>query len=511
MVPVRKPGRPLSSCPHPASRPCNCGQVTAAIPKKQKCGCGTNNGNSSQDHLDEECSSNESTPQTPIKGTNPSYRVQKTAHKNSTSSRKASVDMNGLGRMDASQVNILPAYNNMGQKPGMPPNGSMGSVPETLPYGPMFVNSAEATFNPMVYHMFPPPILPTPMLSPEASKSMIDGHSSTTKGDFVAPEFNQTSDSSPKKGSCCGGGTKSHTNGLETTKPLAAASSPETESKSKVKSCCSSKNQSPPPERTTEGFSAAGAPVNGIMMSPYQTPLVVPGGIYPYFPHPTIFTYPPQYGSYMQPLQPEQWRQIMAAMSFGHGMMPQASCGIPGPEAFQQSETLSSSAGTSHQCGCGDGCQCVGCAAHPYNEATQSYVRSAWESMTEEHQRPRSQTNGTPDQNYGHIQSDGDGTPEGSGTNGSSKEGAVTTTVSGDGTISPIVSQTPSEAASAMSEEQQSLSANDFFFVSYPFEDSCAGEAASCPCGDDCQCLDCVIHGNHAVHGDQDPATAGQG
>lgn len=73
--------------------------------------------------------------------------------------------------------------------------------------------------------------------------------------------------------------------------------------------------------------------------------------------------------------------------------------------------------------------------------------------------------------------------------------------VTGDGTVSPPAPQTPSEAASGMSEEQ-TLSANDFFFVSYPFGDSCAGDTASCPCGDDCQCIGCVIHGNPST----DPA-----
>ena len=29
---------------------------------------------------------------------------------------------------------------------------------------------------------------------------------------------------------------------------------------------------------------------------------------------------------------------------------------------------------TVHTCGCGDICQCIGCAAHPYNDATHEYV-----------------------------------------------------------------------------------------------------------------------------------------
>ena len=41
--------------------------------------------------------------------------------------------------------------------------------------------------------------------------------------------------------------------------------------------------------------------------------------------------------------------------------------------------------------------------------------------------------------------------------------------------------------------------ANDFFFVSYPFGDSCEGEMASCPCGDDCRCIGCAIHSGSAA------------
>ena len=97
----------------------------------------------------------------------------------------------------------------------------------------------------------------------------------------------------------------------------------------------------------------------------------------------------------------------------------------------------------------------------------------------------------------GYTPVNGHGNGEMPTTNGS---GATTVPTVGpaEGTVSPVAPQTPSEAASGVSEEQ-ALSANDFFFVSYPFGDSCAGEQASCPCGDDCQCLGCVIHNNSEV------------
>lgn len=33
--------------------------------------------------------------------------------------------------------------------------------------------------------------------------------------------------------------------------------------------------------------------------------------------------------------------------------------------------------GTLHECNCGPGCQCLGCIAHPFNDATREYIRSA--------------------------------------------------------------------------------------------------------------------------------------
>ena len=137
--------------------------------------------------------------------------------------------------------------------------------------------------------------------------------------------------------------------------------------------------------------------------------------------------------------------------------------------------------GTSHQCTCGEGCQCVGCAAHPYNDATQEYVRSAWNSMMNE------QTNG----NHGFT----NGNPGDSSTNHTPNDTTTVATTQTEGNGTTTGPHTPSDAASSLNEEQQ-LSANDFFFVSYSLGDACAGDGASCPCGDECQCIGCVIHGN---------------
>jgi hypothetical protein len=134
---------------------------------------------------------------------------------------------------------------------------------------------------------------------------------------------------------------------------------------------------------------------------------------------------------------------------------------------------MSGNMDTVHTCSCGDTCQCIGCAAHPYNDATQDYVRSAWASMSLE---PPSElyTNGQPPPT----------------TNGNTPMQPQSV----DQVSSPTA-HTPSSTTSGTGDEQ-SLSASDFFFVNYPFtgDDGCGGDTMSCPCGDDCQCLGCTIH-----------------
>ncbi|KAF7544551.1 hypothetical protein G7046_g9762 [Stylonectria norvegica] len=508
MVPVRKPGRPLSTCPHPSSRPCSCGQVTAAIPKKQKCHCGTKNEEAPPLKSERDDSSEEltTTPQSPSKPASSAYRIHKPTSNSSASSRKPSVDVAGLERMDVGQLNILPAYNAMSPKAAPPLNNGMPSLPDMSAYSAMGLTPAESPYGPMVFPMFQPQ-MPPPMMSSDARKAMANGHSAKKSDDTAT---NTPDETDRKVGSCCGGGS----NGASATispQPYSAPG-PTEQADKKPKSCCSSNISSPKIEPNGDILpqSEVSTP-NGIIISPFQTPLVMPNGMYPYYPQPTIFTYPPNYGSYIQPLQPEQWRQMMESMTFGQPNPMPSPYGIPGAVPYQPPTAPHSSIGTSHQCSCGEACQCVGCAAHPYNEATKTYVRSAWESMIDDSHRhshgPHAQahhnhTNGNASTNgnsngisngvtNGHM----NGTHESPMVNGMSNGNPVSAAGSADGTRSPTAPLTPSETASALSEEQ-TLSASDFFFVSYPFGDSCAGDTASCPCGDDCQCLGCVIHNN---------------
>ena len=493
MVPVRKPGRPLSSCPHPASKPCTCGAVTAAIPRKQKCGCGSSEKSekgTSKPEVEDEPDVLTTSPGGDSRAGASSFRVQKPAPRRG-STRKPSMDPAGLEKMDPAQLNILPAFNGPSSASvgvDKSPTDIMNGTPS---YGGVGIAAADSTYtaHPMMYPMFPQP-MPSPMMHSGPLTPTTNGRHST------ASNGHKAASATPSQGSCCGGGG-ARADSEEGTEPLSISKAPSTVSDDvdkPAKSCCSSKktannnshsNMTAPLASAATSMQAQQQHHAAMMMSPFQIPMPVPNGMYPFYPHPTVFTYPPQYGTFMQPLQPDQWRQMMAAFSFGQAP-PQPTFDMngaaPTPGAYSTTPELQNkNSGTSHHCTCGESCNCVGCAAHPYNEATQSYVRSAWNSMMEE------QTNGSrPTTNgHNHHETSASHTPN---------ETTAASAVPGGGAGPGSEPHTPSDATSVLAEEQ-TLSANDFFFVSYPF-DSCAGDTASCPCGDDCQCIGCVIHNN---------------
>ncbi|KAL7791959.1 hypothetical protein V8C37DRAFT_381108 [Trichoderma ceciliae] len=485
MVPVRKPGRPLSSCPHPASRPCTCAAVTAAIPKKQKCRCGTSEPASGRETADQETSNGLVTPPSPSQkgsATTPAYRVQKTGSKNGSGRKQ--IDPAGLERMDASQFNILSSPEL--KSPRSPPSGTVPTAPAaSLPgYGMMGFLPSGSSFSPGPA-MFP-------LYQQLASANPMADHSVSkiTAPNSHPPHMNDQS-AAATTGSCCGGGKPASTqaNGLQATEANGT-----NDVESQPKSCCSSGAEKPeakPHERMPT--SEIGPRVNGMMVPHFNAPNApigsMPNGMYPYFAQPAIFAYPPQYGSYMQPLQPDQWRQLVTTLNFGQPIpgMENIPYNAPTPVQFQQcNNSLEADSWTSHQCGCGDSCQCIGCATHPYNQATQNYVRSAWNSMLEEapkRHRHSDSAHSAPNSNHETP------TPSNQSPNG----GSTPIMAKVEGTVSPTVAQTPSDANSTLGEEP-TLSASDFFFVSYPFGDTCEGEMASCPCGDDCQCIGCAIH-----------------
>ncbi|KAH8808484.1 hypothetical protein F5884DRAFT_882157 [Xylogone sp. PMI_703] len=497
MVPVRKPGRPLSACPHPRDQACSCGRlsVTAAIPKKQKCRCGDDAPTPVEKPSQTE--QPELTPADLPSPTRTSFKVQKTSKP--AANRKQSFDASKLQRMDINNINILPFEQRLQNIQSLPNSGVPTSEPLQQYDLTQFVNidpsygqlplQNYAQFNNFIPNGVGMDVRngfsSTSLIYGSNFSGMVESPMLTKSNDLVSENKNTKSNG----GSCCAPKATTSNDTLSNAVPLSE--------QPKEKSCCSSAPAVPGQMVVKqESIEVQGTP-NGVVPNipqQFSHNENTQTNTIPQYLAQSVFAYPATYGSYQHPLQPFQWRQTAKANSQAQAqgqayLSPELQFHTP----LLQHDVLDSF----HTCHCGDSCQCIGCAAHPYNEATQNYIRSAYSSMIPEQQSSSkdlySNTNSPPN---GHSNSSQ------SPTNGNTFSPTVSPYSNGQAHITdPIPSpqqaaQTPgSNTHSPGPHEEQTLSASDFFFVSYPFaSDGCGGDTVSCPCGDDCQCLGCTIH-----------------
>lgn len=444
MVPVRKPGRPLSTCPCPPGRPCACGGVRVAIPKKQKCGCPPDGDKESEEH-----ERDHSPVEPPMSPSRPAFRVGKPNGGTKANGRKQSFDPANLERMDPRSINLMAAAGSNGATNGTTngaPNGIAVAGSPVLPGTPADLTG----FRPGMRagpagpdNAFPSPpnpnfVSPMPygMGFPYPQPTQLQHGIKLENGLYMSP--NGSVPPSP------------YTNGNHAPPPLGSPAQPvipipkTNGSTSGGGSCCG---------RNTQKSAPAPAPAP----APNNPPAPVPVYSQPYmahFPYPTVFRYPGDYGSWQHPIDPVIWQQVVSQTGV--------------PLGTPMSPTTKGDAvdnGTSHQCNCGEGCQCVGCLAHPFNPQMFQYVNNAY--------------NGSNGSSPG-----GADQPAGGQT-----RGAVTA-----GQESPTEAPTPAASEGSPAREEQSLSTMDYFFVNLPISGLCGGHLESCPCGDSCDCPGCLVH-----------------
>ncbi|KAF4633777.1 hypothetical protein G7Y89_g4327 [Cudoniella acicularis] len=484
-----------------------CGSVTAAIPRKQPCRCGDKGAASAKSPqiIPRAASQAASDIPSPTKTT---FKIQKSSRP-ASGGRKQSFDPSNFERMNMNSVNIVP-FKQIQNTPV--PVSSPESYMMASPVQPYAYTAQYANIQSQYSHisMQPPPIsydANGPIMGANGfSNGILHKEPYAVESPLATPTYggrNGSLNGGMNGGSCCVTQTEV-VHSVDITLPTNAGSccAPKKKSHSqtssitssiseepKVASCCSSK-----PVVLKE------EPTNGsVPPSPRNQPQMLPQASVPFSPvlyqnylpqEPTVFTYPATYGSFQNPLQPSAWRQGIRS----NYTNPQDSMSVPPDVLPFNAPIVSEDMNTVHTCTCGDTCQCIGCAAHPYNDATQDYVRSAWATMTAEQStgniysnvQPPPTLNGSANGNMnGNLNGDLNGHTN-DHTNGSIPQNSDL--------VSSPTPHTPSSNASANGEEQ-SLSASDFFFVSYPFSsDGCGGDTMSCPCGDDCECLGCTIH-----------------
>lgn len=394
MVPVRKPGRPLSDMPQPLGRASGNDAVTIAIPKKRKCECSVPK------------------PSTPVSiGEDEPRKTSRRSFSQATPTRPRSpqpISMNG-----GSTVQQSAPQNLLGQLPGFAPslNG--------FQYQDLIFQSSV-------------PITEHKALSRTDDRSEVALNQGSDVVSRITPSFNPAESSS--RPSCCGGGGAGGSTRSSTTKPTAPAAS--------------TNNPSPQPN-----FSSAPATMNASASGPkpnhhqFDLPVIQPasnlqspinsvqhGTHLPTTPdqifqanpsihvarpsmqatavtlplctsclthkQATILVQSPRRGSTMEAISPMDLPHSIVNASIIYVIVPNGPTTVAAPAPLQSPQqppaaspspyppmsSMSETGGCGgqgllHECHCGPSCQCIGCVAHPFNNATEQYVLSAYNNI----------------------------------------------------------------------------------------------------------------------------------
>ncbi|CAI7642615.1 unnamed protein product [Penicillium pancosmium] len=155
----------------------------------------------------------------------------------------------------------------------------------------------------------------------------------------------------------------------------------------------------------------------------------------------------------------------------------------------------------SHDCQCGEECQCLGCASHPFNNTTRQRVQEMGEMMTigdgksaiETYQSPTFQGN----HNWGHFNY----LPQGLDHSQSMQQ--QTFDPYSDQSHVPQASNFPRPYASPVPVghvmNEQLMHTSEYYTLEYPvgIPSACSDVTGSCQCGNDCSCVGCLTHSGH--------------
>ncbi|KAI1850336.1 hypothetical protein JX266_004194 [Neoarthrinium moseri] len=383
MVPVRKPGRPLNECPHPKGSNCHCRDLTVAIPRKRKCPCGDTKSSTAQGStsgvLKEGSSPGSATPPADdqIKVAEPTQL----AHPNPSAfvptppaTYSSSPSLNGH---TSAQWNANPSW-----------DWNFGAAGART-VGPSFQG----------FNGAPAPLSQQPgVLGSAVGKSEVEVNAATPLNEPTIPP---PKDDVPVQSSCCS------TRRSSTTAQFASASgavSPESSASSYTDhSRSSSKSRNIPAMRMDRPTSQTSPRVAALpQISPVQAgqasyPVMLQSPLAQFTMQP-ITAHPPActgcghdqppiliYLPYGPPAQPVSYVGAGGPMF----VVPPNGASVP-PTNFPRNPPPTAitvpvggcasdggNLGSIHECHCGPGCQCIGCIAHPFNDATKEYIRSA--------------------------------------------------------------------------------------------------------------------------------------
>ncbi|KAF3201992.1 hypothetical protein TWF679_011121 [Orbilia oligospora] len=138
-------------------------------------------------------------------------------------------------------------------------------------------------------------------------------------------------------------------------------------------------------------------------------------------------------------------------------------------------------------CGCGPNCNCVMCITHPYNNATVEYIRNIHQTM----QTPEQSSEEHSPSTIGFSHS----------VSGAEFPSTGSVGMFGDAVLDNIL-----DDKDMLSMQGNQLSPSAFIQLDYNLG-NCSQHNGGCMCGDGCQCIGCLTHGGHngvPFHSDPD-------
>jgi hypothetical protein len=273
----------------------------------------------------------------------------------------------------------------------------------------------------------------------------------------------------PKTGGCCSGNSA----------PAPAPSS----------SCCSSKEAQKPKEKTMDSAYASWAAPSH--MEPLLWNTSLQNGHYS--------SETPDYASLAQssssyvsqsdsnsPVlpQPHYMPNMQVGGSFDANSMHQFSFNSAGYPLNLPSSTFLLD--NNHDCSCGETCQCLGCASHPYNETTTQHVQKMGYLMSIDAETAKLGKS-TPFMG-----------PDSSPLNMSPNGTTHTPSNFADNPMLPSNFDNNLSSGGNAFATDQFMQPSEYYTIEYSVGLSlCSNPSGTCQCGNDCTCVGCLTHDGH--------------
>ena len=221
---------------------------------------------------------------------------------------------------------------------------------------------------------------------------------------------------------------------------------------------------------------------------------------FPHVPYTTIYSIPSTYATSANPLTSEQQAHTMANSQLHPQTVPQlASSGLVGSAA--PSADSSHGSALTYDCSCGENCQCVFCAVHPYNAPTRDRVQTLANLLHEEDPSFIPQVG--PLSPYGSISHSLEGRGAGMG---SGEHHYGTLPLSSATHLSPVAHLGSSGddfrtiySESSDNAQQRMVPSSEYMTIAYSYDsgvlDRCMVE--HCRCNENCSCFGCFTHAGH--------------